>query len=132
SAPHWNTADGQVAQWYRIDRGRWRALPGGRVFYTGTLAAGPHQVTVRTANPAGATEIRFGWRVVPPPPPVACRPSRPSGPSGPGRCWYPPHLGADHRPMRWDWQIGRVAPLQRTGRRAVDIYDVDGLLTTRE
>jgi hypothetical protein len=33
--------------------------------------------------------------------------------------------------MRWDWQIGRVAPLQRTGARAVDIYDIDGFLTTR-
>jgi hypothetical protein len=128
TAPHSNAADGPVAQWYRIDRGRWRALPGSRVFYTGTLAAGPHQVAVRTANRAGATEIRFGWRVVRPPPPVACRPARPSGP---GRCWYPPHLGADHHPMRWDWQIGRVAPLQRTGRRAVDIYDVDGFLTTK-
>jgi hypothetical protein len=33
--------------------------------------------------------------------------------------------------MRWDWQIGRVTPLQRTGRSAVDIYDIDGFLTTR-
>ena len=33
--------------------------------------------------------------------------------------------------MRWDWQIGRVAPLERTGARAVDIYDIDGFLTTR-
>ena len=33
--------------------------------------------------------------------------------------------------MRWDWQIGRVTPLQRTGRNAVDIYDIDGFLTTR-
>ena len=33
--------------------------------------------------------------------------------------------------MRWDWQIGRVRPSQRTGARAVDIYDIDGLLTTR-
>ena len=33
--------------------------------------------------------------------------------------------------MRWDWQIGRVTPLQRTGARAVDIYDIDGFLTTR-
>ena len=33
--------------------------------------------------------------------------------------------------MRWDWQIGRTTPLQRTGRNAVDIYDVDGFLTTR-
>jgi hypothetical protein len=32
--------------------------------------------------------------------------------------------------MRWDWQIGRVTPLQRTGRHAVDIYDIDGFLTT--
>jgi hypothetical protein len=32
--------------------------------------------------------------------------------------------------MRWDWQIGRVTPLQRTGGRAVDIYDIDGFLTT--
>jgi hypothetical protein len=33
--------------------------------------------------------------------------------------------------MRWDWQIGRVAPLQRTGAQAVDIYDIDGFLTTK-
>jgi len=36
--------------------------------------------------------------------------------------------------MSWDWQIGRTTPLQRTGtgaRNAVDIYDVDGFLTTR-
>jgi hypothetical protein len=32
--------------------------------------------------------------------------------------------------MRWDWQIGRVTPLQRTGASAVDIYDIDGFLTT--
>jgi hypothetical protein len=32
--------------------------------------------------------------------------------------------------MRWDWQIGLDAPHQRTGARAVDIYDVDGFLTT--
>jgi hypothetical protein len=63
--------------------------------------------------------------VVPLPAPLACRPQR-------GRaCWYPPHLDSRHRPMRWDWQIGRVTPLQRTGARAVDIYDIDGFLTTR-
>ena len=33
--------------------------------------------------------------------------------------------------MRWDWQIGRVAPLERTGAGAVDLYDIDGFLTTR-
>jgi hypothetical protein len=32
--------------------------------------------------------------------------------------------------MRWDWQIGRVTPLQRTGGSAVDLYDIDGFLTT--
>ena len=32
--------------------------------------------------------------------------------------------------MRWDWQIGLTTPLQRTGKRAVDIYDIDGFLTT--
>ncbi len=121
AAAHANAADGPAAQWYRIDRGRWRPMPTSRVFYTGQLAAGPHQVAVRTANRAGATEIRFGWRVVPLPPPVTCQ----------GRCWYPPHLDRTGHPMRWDWQIGRVTPLQRTGRNAVDIYDVDGFLTTR-
>ena len=45
-------------------------------------------------------------------------------------CWYPPHLNSRGKPMRWDWQIGRVTPLQRTGARAVDIYDIDGFLTT--
>jgi Glycoside-hydrolase family GH114 len=124
-APHYNQADGPPAQRYRIDGGRWRALPGNRVFYTGRLRPGPHQVAVRTANRAGTTEIRFGWHVTPLPAPVACQPA-------PGRaCWYPPHLAANHRPMRWDWQIGRVTPLQRTGRHAVDIYDIDGFLTTR-
>jgi hypothetical protein len=124
SVPHYNTADGRAAQWYRIGRGRWRAMPGSRVFYTGKLRTGPHRVAVRTANRAGATVISFGWQVVPLPPPVACQPQRPR------RCWYPPHLAADHHPMRWDWQIGRVTPLQRTGRHAVDIYDIDGFLTT--
>jgi len=125
AAPHENTADGRAAQWYRIDQGRWRAMPASRVFYTGTLATGPHQVAVRTANRAGATEVRFSWRIVPMPAPVPCRSSRSGG------CWYPPHLASDGHPMRWDWQIGRVTPLQRTGRNAVDIYDIDGFLTTR-
>ena len=61
------------------------------------------------------------WRVVPLPAPVACQ----------GTCWAPPHLDSTGHPMRWDWQIGRVAPLERTGARAVDLYDIDGFLTTR-
>ena len=124
AAPHGSPADGPVSQWYRVDRGGWRAMPASRVFATGTLAVGPHQVAVRAADRAGATTIRFGWRVIPMPAAVACRSSRPGG------CWYPPHLDREHHPMRWDWQIGRVAPLQRTGTSAVDIYDIDGFLTT--
>jgi hypothetical protein len=124
AAPHQNTADGLAKQWYRIDQGPWRAMPASRVFYTGTLAIGPHQVAVRSANRAGTTVITFGWRVIPMPAPAACTSSRPSG------CWYPQHLASNGRPMRWDWQIGRVTPLERTGRGAVDIYDLDGFLTT--
>jgi hypothetical protein len=123
--PHYNTADGVPAQRYRIDGGAWRPLPASRLFYTGKLSIGAHRVAVRTSNRAGTTVRAFRWRVIPLPAPVACR--RPAGQS----CWYPPHLNSRHHPMRWDWQIGRVTPLQRTGARAVDIYDIDGFLTTR-
>ncbi len=125
AAPHANPADGTVTQRYRIDFGPWRAMPQNRVFYTGTLEPGPHQVAVRTASRAGATEITFGWQIDPPTPPLPCQSS------GHGACWYPPHLDRTGHPMRWDWQIGRTTPLQRTGRNAVDIYDIDGFLTTR-
>ena len=123
-APHFNAADGPAGQQFRIDHGAWRPLAASGVFYTGKLGVGPHEVTVRSSDAAGATTMRFRWRVVPLPAPEACR--RPHGEA----CWYPPHLNADGKPMRWDWQIGRVTPLQRTGARAVDIYDVDGFLTT--
>jgi hypothetical protein len=76
------------------------------------------------ADRAGSTRISYRWRVMPIPRPAGCQQAR-------HRCWYPPHLAANGHPMRWDWQIGRVSPLQRTGSRAVDIYDVDGFLTTR-
>jgi hypothetical protein len=125
AAAHANAADGPVAQWYRIDRGGWKALPASRVFSTGKLAVGSHRVTVRTVNHAGATTVSFEWKVVPMAAPATCRSSAPGG------CWYPPHLDSGHHPTRWDWQIGRVTPLQRTGRSAVDMYDVDGFLTTR-
>ncbi|HUD78651.1 MAG TPA: endo alpha-1,4 polygalactosaminidase [Streptosporangiaceae bacterium] len=122
--PHYSSAGGAVSVQYRVDAGRWRALPASRVFYTGKLAVGLHRVQVRTASAAGASVIGFGWRVVPMPAPVACQPR-------PGQaCWYPPHLSSAGTPMRWDWQIGRVTPLQRTAKRAVDIYDIDGFLTT--
>ena len=124
-APHYNAADGAAVQRYRIDRGRWRMLPRKRVFFTGKLAAGPHRVAVRTSDLAGATTRRFGWRVVPLAAPRRCR--RPAGRA----CWYPPHLDSRHHPMRWDWQIGRTTPRQRTGARAVDSYDIDGFLTSR-
>jgi hypothetical protein len=123
--PHYNAADGRPAQRYRIDGRAWRPLPSDRVFYTGKLRTGRHRVAVRTSNRAGTTIRRFGWRVVPLPAPRPCR--RPAGQS----CWYPPHLDSTGHPMRWDWQIGRVIPLQRTGASAVDIYDIDGFLTTR-
>ena len=122
--PHFAAADGEPVQRYRIDQGPWHAMPASRVFYTGRLGLGEHQVTVRTANRAGATTLRFRWRVTPLPAPRAC--TRPGG----RPCWYPPHLNSAGHPMRWDWQIGRVTPLQRTGARAVDIYDIDGFLTT--
>jgi len=121
AAPHANPADGPAVQSYRVDSGSWHPLPPSRVFATGKLAPGPHQVAVRTADRAGATTIRFSWRVTPVPAAAACR----------GGCWYPQHLAADGQPMSWDWQIGRVTPLERTGAAAVDLYDLDGFLTTR-
>jgi Glycoside-hydrolase family GH114 len=119
--PHFATADGPAVQRFRIDRGRWRPVPARRVFYTGRLRPGRHQVSVLTSDRAGRSVLRFTWRVVPLPAPGRCA----------GTCWYPPHLNRAGKPMRWDWQIGRTFPLQRTGSRAVDIYDVDGFLTTR-
>jgi hypothetical protein len=117
---HYSPADGPVVRKFRIDHGRWRPLAKRGVFYTGTLRPGRHRVSVLTADRAGRTMLSFTWRVVPLPAPAACD----------GSCWYPPHLNKHGRPMRWDWQIGRTFPLKRTGRRAVDIYDVDGFLTT--
>jgi hypothetical protein len=123
-APHYSAAAGTPALHYRIDGRPWRAMPASRVLYTGKLGVGRHQVRVRTSEAAGASTIVFRWRVVPMPAPVACTPR-------PGQaCWYPPHLNSKGKPMRWDWQIGRVTPKQRVGARAVDIYDVDGFLTT--
>jgi Glycoside-hydrolase family GH114 len=124
SAPHYAAAAGAPAVTYRVDGRPWTAVPGSRLIHTGTLPLGRHRVSVRTADAAGATVRSFRWRVVPLPAPAACRPRH-------GRaCWYPPHLDRTGRPMRWDWQIGRVTPLERTGANAVDIYDIDGFLTT--
>jgi hypothetical protein len=122
--PHYNRGDGAARQQYQVDRRGWRPLPRSRLLFTGTLRPGRHQVAVRTVNRSGSRILRFRWRVVPLPRPAPCRATARR------RCWYPQHLGADQRPMRWDWQIGRVTPLQRTGRRAVDMYDLDGFLTT--
>ncbi|HEX9063760.1 MAG TPA: endo alpha-1,4 polygalactosaminidase [Streptosporangiaceae bacterium] len=121
AAPHFNPADGPATQRFRIDGGRWHPMPASRVFYTGRLRPGPHRVRVLTADRAGRRVLSFRWRVVPLPAPARCH----------GSCWYPPHLNAAGRPLRWDWQIGRTFPLQRTGPRAVDLYDIDGFLTTR-
>ncbi len=118
---HYSHADGPVTRKFRIDHGAWRPMPARGVFYTGTLRPGRHRVIVLTADRAGRSRLGFSWRVVPLPAPVTCR----------GACWYPPHLNRNGHPMRWDWQIGRTFPLKRTGHRAVDIYDVDGFLTTK-
>jgi hypothetical protein len=120
AAPHFNAADGRPRLRFRVDRRPWRTVPGTRVVDTGHLDRGVHRITVTASNRAGLTARRFTWRVVALPRPVACR----------GECWHPPHLDRTGHPMRWDWQIGRVAPLERTGRRAVDLYDIDGFLTT--
>jgi hypothetical protein len=124
SPPHYNAADGVPAVSYRIDARGWRTLAATRLIYTGKLRPGSHRVTVRTSDRAGTSLRSFRWRVVPLPAPVACVPRKG------GACWYPPHLDRTGRPMRWDWQIGRVTPLERTGSDAVDIYDIDGFLTT--
>ena len=121
SAPHWNAADGRPRLRYRIDGHAWRDVPRRKVVATGPLGLGSHRIAVRASSSAGRTTRRFAWRVVPLPAPVACQ----------GTCWAPPHLDSTGHPMRWDWQIGRVAPLQRMGARAVDLYDIDGFLTTR-
>ena len=121
SAPHFNAADGRPRLRYRIDGRAWQDVRPRRVVATGRLGLGSHRITVRASNSAGTTTRRFAWRVVPLPAPVACQ----------GTCWAPPHLDSTGHPMRWDWQIGRVAPLERTGAGAVDLYDIDGFLTTR-
>ena len=121
---HYRAAAGVPAVSYRVDTrpGR-RCQPAAGSTPASCPSAGT-AVLVRGSERAGSSTIRYGWRVVPMPKPVACQP-RPGG-----KCWYPPHLTKRGKPMRWDWQIGRVTPLQRTGSRAVDIYDIDGFLTT--
>jgi len=118
--PHYAAYAGRARQWFRVDGDPWRPMPRSHVFYTGKLAVGRHAAAVRTADRAGATVLRYRWRVVPLPAPAVCH----------GHCWLPPHLNKLGKPMRWDWQIGRTTPLQRTGKHAVDIYDIDGFLTT--
>jgi hypothetical protein len=118
---HYNRADGPVARRFRIDHQAWQAVPARGVFFTGTLRPGRHRVSVLTSDQAGHSRLSYSWRVVPLSAPLACR----------GTCWYPPHLNSRGHPMRWDWQIGRTFPLKRTGRRAVDLYDIDGFLTTK-
>jgi hypothetical protein len=122
--PHFDAADGTPRLSSRIDGGRWKTLSSTYRFYAGRLNVGSHHVTVRASNAAGATTTTFHWEVVPMPAPEPC-----VAPAS-GACWYPPHLDSTNHPMRWDWQIGRVTPLERTGSGAVDIYDIDGFLTT--
>jgi Glycoside-hydrolase family GH114 len=122
--PHYAEADGVPDQEYRVDRGPWTPVPTTEVFPTRTLDVGPHTVRVRVSNAAGSRRNAFSWQVVPMPAPLSCV-SRTTH-----TCWFPPHLDSTGHPMRWDWQIGLTTPLQRTGSSAVDIYDIDGFLTT--
>jgi hypothetical protein len=122
--PHYNSSKGAPTTTYRIDTGGWKAMPSNDVFYTGELSLGQHSVAVRTSDSAGSSVVSFGWKVVPLPAPVSCVPRAGQA------CWYPPHLGSNGRPLRWDWQLGASTPVQRTGVGAVDLYDVDGFLTT--
>jgi Glycoside-hydrolase family GH114 len=124
AAPHYNAADGVPVVSYRVDGGVWRSVPASGIFSTGVLDRGRHRVSIRAGNGAGTTTRSFAWHVVALPRP------RPCAAGTEGGCWYPPHLDRTGHPMRWDWQIGRVAPLERTGARAVDLYDIDGFLTT--
>jgi hypothetical protein len=123
--PHFAAHDGPARMQFRVDDGTWQTMPPSRVLFTGELTLGRHHVRVRTENKAGATTISFEWRVVPLAAPAACVPRSSDDP-----CWYPPHLDSQGRPMRWDWQIGVVTPVERTGPSAVDLYDIDGFLTT--
>ena len=84
-------------------------MPANRVFYTGKLAIGPHQVAVRTANRAGSTHdpVRLARRAAARAAGLPAARRRVLVPAAPGR--------QPATPMRWDWQIGRITPLQRTG-----------------
>jgi hypothetical protein len=123
--PHYATSMGKPGEFYRIDHGSWHKTQPTHAFSTGRLKIGVHQVQVRTVDRGGATVLRYRWRVTSLPKPVAC--VRRAGHD----CWLPPHLNSAGKPLRWDWQIGRVRPLERTGKRAVDLYDIDGFLTTK-
>ncbi|HXY72799.1 MAG TPA: endo alpha-1,4 polygalactosaminidase [Actinomycetota bacterium] len=123
-APHYATSDGVPDQEYQVDAGPWTPVPSTEVFPTGTLGLGTHSVRVRVSNAAGSRTISYSWQVVPLPAPVSCVSTSLH------TCWFPPHLDSTGHPMRWDWQIGLTTPLERTGASAVDIYDIDGFLTT--
>ena len=121
--PHYASADGAPTSSTRWTTARGRRFPRLRSFPPGRSALGWHTVRVHVANAAGSSTISFSWQVVPLPAPVSCVSWKHS-------CWFPPHLDSTGHPMRWDWQIGLTTPQQRTGASAVDIYDVDGFLTT--
>ena len=85
--------------------------PRSRLVSTGTLRPGraPRSPCAPRTPPARACgRSAGGW--------CRCRRRPPACPGTAGACWYPPHLDRTGRPMRWDWQIGRVTPLERTGR----------------
>jgi hypothetical protein len=113
--PHYATSLGKPGEFYRMDHGSWHKTQPAHAFSTGKLSLGVHQVSVRTVDRGGATVLRYRWRVTSLPKPVACVRRAGHG------CWLPPHLNSAGKPLRWDWQIGRVRPLERTGKSAVDL-----------
>ena len=100
----------------------WKPLPANRVFATGTLALGSHRVQVRTSNHRRHHHRSFGWQVVALPAPAGVRAQR--------RLLVSP-APRQHRPPDAVGLADRAGHTASAHRRArVDIYDIDGFLTT--
>ena len=121
--PHYAASSGAPVQDYRgrswdlAPDATWPGLLHRETRYRATLGVGAHARTWPVRPRCGSG----GGSCPSPRAPLACVVSRGT------RCWLRRTLNSRHRPMRWDWQIGRAAPLERTGARAVDLYDIDGV-----
>ena len=121
SVPHFNTADGRPRLRYRIDGRAWRGVPRRKV-----AGHGPAQARLaqgrRPRLQRGRSDdkpVHVAGRAAP-----GCGrvPGTLLGAAAPRLHRPPDAVGLADRPRR---------PLQRAGARAVDIYDIDGFLTTR-